>query len=180
MILKARAGETYTGQVLINQAFVMEMPAFTLKSGWAWLHWLLEMGIVVTATTWSSYSASRRPFSESTQEWYGQETMVGGVKESEEQFLTWLQADDFRRAGELIVSEEELSHPTLEVYAQQSGGAPTDSGSVLLTLKRTFLDPKGQVKRKPVLQGEMLQNQYRDLIFDLQQKLQPEKLGADA
>jgi hypothetical protein len=73
---------------MIERAFVMDVPALTLKSGWAWLYWLFETGIIVTTTTWSSYTTARQPFSESAQDWYGQATMVGGVKKGfEQQFL---------------------------------------------------------------------------------------------
>jgi hypothetical protein len=92
--------------------------------------------------------------------------------------LAWLQANDFKSAGELVVPEDELAHPALEVYAQQCPVALTDSGSVLLTLKQTFLDSKERVRRKLVLQGEVSQNQYLDLMYTMRQKLQPEELEA--
>jgi hypothetical protein len=161
--LHAREGNTFGGFVLLNEALVMEMPQFTIKGAGAWAYWLFEAIVVVGATTWASAMVAQGPFCESGSDWYGQSTQMGNVNiEREKAFLDLLGVDDFSRAGEMIIKGETTTHPTIEVYIRHC--RTNMPCTVLVTLKRTWLNSKSKVEREIILHNEISQKHYLELV----------------
>lgn len=165
MQLKAGAGESFTAMLSFNGIVFPGFSGFTLRSGWLWLHWSIEAGLIIAGTTWTGFDVAKRPFSESAWGWYGPAKQIGNVDvELMDQFLDQMRANRFVGAGQLVIAGEGMSHPTVEVYVQQCPDNPTSD--ILLTVKRTYWGSKGRLGREVVLQGEISPEQCDSLLHD--------------
>lgn len=50
MKLKAGTGETFTGVLSFNGIVLPSFSGITLRSGWVWLHWFFEAGVIIVGT----------------------------------------------------------------------------------------------------------------------------------
>jgi len=88
---------------------------------------------------------------------------IGNVDtEREKAFLDLLRVNDFSRAGEMIIKGEMTTHPTIEVYTQHC--RTNMPSSVLVTLKRTWLNSESKVEREVILHSEISQKHYLELV----------------
>ncbi len=169
LALRARAGDKYTNYLMVNATPIHEF-SFTLKSTWAWLYWLLEVILITVPIAWIGYDVSQRPFNRSANDWYKPlPEQVGSVTlESKERLLALLQANDLQGASKLMVAEEEIPHPMLEIYEQHSDNK---KGDILLTVKQTFQDNQANIKRTILGQWEVSQQEYSSFVDGLSHRL---------
>ncbi len=163
MILRAREGEEYVFFVVHN-GMVIDESRLTLKSPWIWLYWLLEAVIITVPTAWIGHAAGGLPFSESSNDWYASpESLIGTVDLArKEEFLLRLRMGDLHGAGELILYEGEIVHPTLELRTKQTTGRA--KREVLLTITQTHRPGRGYIQRNTLSQWEISPEELVSLI----------------
>lgn len=162
MKFRAKEGDQYTNYFMENGLPIHEF-SFTLKSAWAWLYWFLEVLFFSLPTAWIGYDVGKRAFSESANDWYDPlPKQISAVPmECKEQLLTLLKRNSLQEISELVVAEEKLAHPMIEIYEQRSNNK---RGDILLSVKQTFRDKKGKIKRNIISQWEVSEQNYASFI----------------
>lgn len=173
MKLFVEQGTEYTEYYVVNQMLVNEFN-FKLNSTLLWLYILLELIVYSGACAWAGYTLGKRPFNISARDWYDQiPIQIATVSvNNKENILNAFKYERLMDLCELMSTEDDLIHPRIEVYEQQSTKKHND---VLFTLKQTSrVDPK-TVKRIILAQYEISRTDYSFI----QQKLSFATLAKD-
>jgi hypothetical protein len=168
MKLRAREGDSYTNYLVVN-SMPINVFSFTIKSTWAWIYWLVEVLFISFPIVWLGFDVGKRAFNQSANDWYNVfPKQIGAVSlESKEKLLSLLQTSDLHGISELMLPEEELSHPMLEIYEQRS---QNKKGDVLLSVKQTFRNKNSKIKRNIISQWEILPQEYGRFLDDVSRK----------
>jgi hypothetical protein len=114
----------------------------TLTSAFAWLYWLLELGIIFWITYRMTGDARRLPHCEACGQQLGKERHIGGtVPSNESLLLDLLERRDLAGLGELLVKDAGL--PSVELYMRRCDSCGQSTS--LLTVRRAHLGTKGVV-----------------------------------
>ena len=169
MKLRAIEGDQYSSTMIINSMPIGEFN-FTLKSSWAWLYWLLEFLLFSIPATWIGFDVGKRDFNESANDWYEElPKQIGSVPlERKEELSGLLYAKDLHRLIGLVCSEDELTHPVLEIYKQVS---KNKKGDILLSIKQTTRVDHSKIKTNILSRWEIPQEEFALLMEGLESKL---------
>lgn len=161
MKLRAAEGDQYTNYMVINSLPVSEF-SFTIKSPWAWIYWAVEAQLFALPLVWIGFEAGKMDFNHSANDWYSSFPKLIGVAsvDSKEEILAKLRTGDLLAVSELLLQEEEISHPVLEIYEQHS---KNEKGTILLSVKQTKRVSSSKVKRITVSQWELSQTEFIQL-----------------
>lgn len=114
-----------------------------LTSVFAWLYWLLELGVILWIARGMGERQMRKPACECCGSWLGGERHLGGtVPANESLLLDLLRRSDLVELGRLIGQETGL--PSLELYLQ--GCEACGQGGSTLTVRRASLGSRGLVE----------------------------------
>jgi len=173
MKLRAREGEEFTHYMLANSLPVFEF-SFTMKSVSAWIYWIIEALLFSLPIAIFGWDAGRRPFNLKAKDWYDSfQNQIGSVPLIErDALLSLLHKNELDAISELILPEDSLKHPTVEIYEQHSNNL---KGDFLLTVKQTNNDHKPRIRRKVVGRWEINPQDYLRFSELVKQKF--EKLG---
>lgn len=135
----------------------------TLKSFWAWLYWIVEALIITSLVVHIGYDVGRRPFSMSAKDWYHNlPAQIGSVDmDNKAQLLESLAARDLHSVSKLVTADGETFHPRIEIYQQKT----IRQWDVLVTIKETRINEKGQIKRRVLQQWELSSIRYDELRY---------------
>lgn len=166
--LRADIGDNHKLYFGINGA-ILQSPDFTIKSTGAWIYWLIESILFIIPIAWMGYDERKSLFNKSANDWYNQYAkQIGSVPlDRKKELYTLLQMNNWQEISELIISEEELSHPVLEIYEQHSLNG---KGDILLTIKQTKRASLTKVSRKILSWWEVSQQEFS--FFEAAVKLQ--------
>lgn len=169
MKLRAKEGAQFTNYIIENGMPVHEF-RFTLKSTWAWIYWLLETVFFAIPAAWIGYDVGKRAFSESANDWYDPlpKQICAVPLESKKEILSLLKGNSLQEISELAVPEERITHPMIEIYEQRSNNK---KGDILLSVKETYRDSKGKVKRNVVAQWEVSELKYTSFVNAVDRRL---------
>ena len=169
MKLRAKEGDQFTNYVVENGIPIHEF-SFTLKSTWAWLYWLIEVVFFSIPTAWIGYDVGKRAFSESANDWYNPlpKQICAVTLENKDKLLALLKEYDLQGIIELLVAEEKITHPMIEIYEQHSNNK---KGDILLSIKQTYRDNKEKIKQNIITQWEVSKPEYTSFVNAVSRKL---------
>lgn len=82
-----------------------------------WLYWLVELGVIIFITVYTSKEISKKPFCENCNAWYGGKRHIGGVVAAQEtNILNSIKLQDYASVGKSL--EENPDLPSVELYLQ--------------------------------------------------------------
>lgn len=129
-----------------------------------WLYWLAEFGIILWITSNAGKIASREPFCEYCNAWYGKEKHVGGVSlQDSARLLQLIDKRDFSELGKTLQKDAGL--PSLEVYMRCCETCQTSDA--LLSLSQISLGQNGNLQHQPVSKIPIRQSNKLNLIQEL-------------
>jgi hypothetical protein len=169
MKLRAKEGDQFTNYVVENGMPIHEF-SFTLKSTWAWIYWLLETAFFSIPTAWIGYDVGKRAFSESANDWYNPlpKQICAVSLKSKDKLLALLKGNNLQEASDLAIAEEKASHPMVEIYEQRGDNK---KGDILLSVKETYRDNKGKIKRNVIGQWEVIEPKYISFVNAVNRRL---------
>jgi len=137
--------------------------SFEIKDNFAYLLWLIELGIVGFLAASIPFKSANEPFNEQANEWYGEKQWVGSAtEESKEELIRLLNMDDISGAAALLSSQTDLPTPRIDVYSQSSAGvAFSDS---VITVSYISTNAKKQQESKDLLTGLVSESQRSLLV----------------
>jgi hypothetical protein len=156
--LRAKEGDKYTNYLMENGLPIHEF-SFTLKSNWAWLYWFFELVFFSVPTAYIGFEVGTRFFNDAANDWYNPipREICAMPLNNKEKLLILLKECKLHEISELSVSEDDITHPKIEIYEQHSNNK---KGDVLLSVKQTYHDKKLRIKRETIGQWEVSNQEY--------------------
>jgi len=112
-----------------------------------WLYWLVEFGVIAWITSGAGKIASREPFCEHCNTWYGKEKHIGGVSiQISTQVVQLIDKRDFSELGKILQKDAEL--PSLEVYVRSCETCQTSDA--FLALNKISFGQNGNIQHQSV------------------------------
>ena len=135
---------------------------FTIKDNFAYLLWLIELGIVGFLAASIPFAAAKEPFNEEANDWYGEKKWVGSTsEESRDELIRLLNMDDMAGASALLSSQTDLPTPRIDVYSQSCAGVPFSDS--VITVSQVSTNAKKQQESKEILTGLVSESQLSHL-----------------
>ena len=137
--------------------------SFQIKDNFAYLLWLIELGIVGFLAASIPFKSANEPFNEEGNEWYGEKQWVGSAtEESKDDLIRLLNMDDMSGAAALLSSQTDLPTPRIDVYSQSCAGVPFSDS--VITVSYVSTNAKKQLERKDLLTGLVSESQRSLLV----------------
>ncbi|WP_434685183.1 hypothetical protein [Pseudanabaena minima] len=137
--------------------------SFEIKDNFAYLLWLIELGIVGFLAASIPFKSANEPFSEEGNEWYGEKQWVGSAtEESKDELIRLLNMDDMSGAAALLSSQTDLPTPRIDVYSQSCAGVPFSDS--VITVSHISTNAKKQQESKDLLTGLVSESQRSLLV----------------
>jgi hypothetical protein len=173
MKLRAKEGDDYTNYLVFNSVPINEF-MITMNSTWSWIYWMIESLFISIPAAWIGYEIGKRPFNKSTNEWYSSShKQIGAVSLGDKNnLLAYLIENNPHGVGDLIVSEEELTHPMIEIFRRKS---EKKKGDILISIQQTHQTDKLKIKTEVLSQWEIPQQEY-----ELIEEIVNNKLGGNS
>jgi len=137
--------------------------SFEIKDNFAYLLWLIELGIVGFLAASIPFKSANEPFNEEGNEWYGEKQWVGSAtEESKDELIRLLNMDDMSGAAALLSSQTDLPTPRIDVYSQSCAGVPFSDS--VITVSHISTNAKKQQESKDLLTGIVSESQRSLLV----------------
>ena len=162
MKLRAREGDTYTNYFIIN-SMPLKGFSFTLKSTWAWIYWSIEVILFSISGALMGFQWGKKEYNFSANDWYDHMVpkQFGAASiENKAKLFAGLNGNNLDEINQLLVSEDELSHPMLELYRQHSRNK---KGDILVRIKQTTRINPTKVKRITLNQWEVPPHEFEQI-----------------
>ncbi|MDJ1183861.1 hypothetical protein [Roseofilum casamattae] len=127
-----------------------------------WIYRGVELLIIGTIATTGGFRAAKQPFCETSDRWYEDPQRVGNVSdERSEEFIGFLNSDNYLKAGELINTQVDIPIPSIEVYVQ----LPPEDGTAdsVVQLHKTSLNKDKKLELKELLVGMVSPREIKQL-----------------
>lgn len=140
--------------------------SFKIKDNFAYLLWLVELGIVGFLAASMPFKSANEPYNEEAQEWYGKKQRIGSTtQESKDELIRLLNMDDMAGAAALLSSNSDLPTPRIDVYSQSSDNAPLSDS--VITVSYVSTNAKKQEESKDILTGLVSETQRSLLVSQI-------------
>lgn len=165
MGLRAQAGEGFSNYLMVNSVTV-PLFNFTFKGIWAWMHWWLEILLILIPMGYVGRGVDGGRFNRSSDNWYNSpRKQVGSFPiDCQPQLIDALNHGDTAAIAALLQPEDAVQHPMLEIYEQHTRGA--EGSNVLLGIRSTRRVDARTVKRQRVGEWEISPEEYAAIFSE--------------
>jgi hypothetical protein len=137
----------------------------TLDENATWIYSLIELVLISGIASYQAFTSASEPFCEEGKDWYGDKVWSGCVELShKDEFLGLLKSETYHQAAKLILPQEDLELPRLDLYIQSCPASPVSN--FVLTVCQTSLDSKKNVESKLLVTGLLTHRNRLDLLVN--------------
>lgn len=137
----------------------------SLDENATWIYWLIELAIIDGLAMYLAFAAAKEPFCEEGNDWYADKVWSGCVELSrKDEFLELLKSENYAQATKLVLPQEDLELPRIDLYLQSCAKAPLSD--LVLTVAKTSLNSKNDVESKDLIAGLITHRNRLDLFTD--------------
>ena len=127
-----------------------------------WIYRGVELLIIGIISTAGGLRAAKQPFCETSDRWYEDPQRIGNVSdERSEEFIGFLDRNNYLKAGELINTQVDIPIPSIEVYVQ----LPPEDGTAdsIVQLHKTSLDKNKKLQLEEMSIGMVSPREMKQL-----------------
>jgi hypothetical protein len=135
----------------------------TLDENGTWIYSLIELALISGIASYQAFASANEPFCEEGKDWYGDKVWSGCVELGrKDEFLGLLKSETYHQAARLILPQEDLELPRLDLYVQSCPTSPLSN--FVLTVSKTSLNSKKNVESKQLVTGLLTHRNRLDLL----------------
>jgi len=128
-----------------------------------WIYWMIELAIIDGIAMHFAFAAARVLFCEEGNDWYADRTWSGCVELShKDEFLGLLKSENYTQASKLVLPQEALGLPRLDLYLQSCAASPLSDFVLTVSLRYD------NVESNDLIEGLITHRDRLDLLINQQ------------